>query len=419
MPVRDHYIESSNLLRYGMYSTLVVRGFGLSLDAKSLYIHIPFCSFACHYCDFSKTSDLSKNLVANYFEILKTHLHAEMSNLAPNLETVYFGGGTPGLFTSDFSGVLSVVSEHIVASTELTLEVNPNNLSIENLRYWQQLGFNRYSVGVQSFNPSGLKVLTRDHSLKQTIEAIGHLKSYADNWSLDLIYGWHGQTIGDWEADIKEAVNQNPPHISIYNLTYEPGTPYFLSEKRGRLKKPDQQVEERMYALACKLLAERGYEHYELASWSMPGMQSKHNSRYWDLGACVAIGSGAHGFRRESSSDPGVRYAHTKDIQSYIRDWESPTVEEGRSTSDLILELGLVRLRTRKGLVRSEISRIAGESYAEDLWVSLSASELIAPFLSKDSFILSEEKWFVENTYLREFHRRMEEVKGYKAGQHG
>ncbi len=316
------------------------------------------------------------------------------------------------MFTSEIGGLLALLEGKIRSSTEVTMEVNPNNLKPENFSYWTSVGINRFSVGVQSFQPKALKLLTRDHGAEQTDKALQILQRSEANWSLDLIYGWHDQTLTDWKEDLERALSYKPAHVSIYNLTYEPGTPYYLREQRGVLKKSPQEIEANMYQLACQTLSANGYDHYELASWCRPGKKSRHNSKYWDLMSCVAVGSGAHGFRLDASSSfsPGVRYSYPKNLKSYMNSWQEPLLEEGRRLLDLVLEYGLVRLRTRKGLSLADLEQLAGSRLSQKLWSALTKNTKMGLHTSESHLVLPEDQWILENAYLREFHSCLEKA---------
>jgi oxygen-independent coproporphyrinogen-3 oxidase len=200
-----------------------------------LYVHIPFCSAICHYCDFAKTANYSDDHVAQYFSHLEHQLRGWKSLLPPTqkFSSVFFGGGTPGLFTHQYDRLMTLIRDMSLAGAEISIEANPDNVTTEAISIWRSLGFNRLSIGVQSFDPRGLKDLTRTHSSRAARAAVELAAQYFPKSNADLIYGWAGQDANSWRTDLSELISTGVNHISLYALTYEGQTPFARAERRG------------------------------------------------------------------------------------------------------------------------------------------------------------------------------------------
>jgi len=284
----------------------------------ALYIHIPFCHALCHYCDFSKTANFDSTHVHTYFERIKHHLELILPGLKAPVSSVFFGGGTPGLFAKEYRPIFQVLRRLIADDAEVSLEANPRNCSHENLAVWGDLGFNRLSIGIQTFDEAGLKFLTRDHTTYDSEASIRNSRKYFKNVNVDLIYGWNGQTESSWERDLSVVGELGVPHLSLYNLTYEPRTPIGRAHHRGRLAGADEVSLLAYYERARQVLGATGYLHEEVSNWSQPGFSCRHNWVYWSGGTFVGIGAGAHGFIDDGTAT-GFRYAFSKDLRAFLR----------------------------------------------------------------------------------------------------
>jgi oxygen-independent coproporphyrinogen III oxidase len=268
-----------------------------------LYIHIPFCKQACHYCDFhfsTNQHDRSEVCQAIAWELgrQKNYLGGEP------LETIYFGGGTPSLLSQGeleviFSSIYS--NYNVVDGTEVTLEANPDDLTKEKLKILKQTGVNRLSLGIQSFDDTVLKFFNRAHSAKESIECVALAREVGfANLSLDLIYAVPGQSLNVWEENIKRAVALMPEHISAYSLTIEDKTAFGKWQQQGKLKAVDENESANGFELLTDLLSSSGYEHYEISNFCKPGFYSKHNSSYWKSRKYLGVGPSAHSYDGES-----------------------------------------------------------------------------------------------------------------------
>jgi len=268
-----------------------------------IYIHIPFCRKRCHYCDFFKSTDLSQK--ARLLAGLKKELQNRASELgSEEIATIYFGGGTPSvLLIDELKDLLNTIKENyqIAENAEITLEVNPDDLTQAILSALKQIGFNRLSMGVQSFSESDLKLMNRRHGVLQAVQSVKWAKKAGfSNISIDLIYGLPNQTIEDWERNIRIAVELDVQHISAYNLTYHEGTVFYDQLKKGILKELPDELSLQQFELLIKILKEAGFEHYEISNFCKPGLYSQHNSSYWKTKKYLGIGPSAHSYNLKS-----------------------------------------------------------------------------------------------------------------------
>ena len=282
----------------------------------SLYLHIPFCKHRCAYCDFNTYTSLL-DLRETYADALV----AEMSQVAGEtrrpVHTIFFGGGTPSLMSpASLERILAGVRTHfdLAADAEVTMEANPGTVDLDYLTAVHQPGINRISFGVQSVVASELALLEREHDFGTVVDAVAMARQVGlDNFNLDLIYGVPGQTLKSWEQSVRTVLDLDPTHLSLYCLTIEPGTPMQRWLLNGRIQPPDPDLAADQYELACTLLAEHGYDHYEISNWAKPGKACEHNLTYWRNGEYLGLGAGAHGHAA------GVRYQIVKQPRVYLR----------------------------------------------------------------------------------------------------
>lgn len=264
-----------------------------------IYIHIPFCRKRCHYCDFYKTTDFGHK-----FRLLKA-LNKELEIRAYELEsdeinTIYLGGGTPSVLQVDeLDELLKVIRQYyqVAPDAEITMEANPDDLKLPKLTALRQLGYNRLSMGVQSFSESDLKLMNRRHVVSQAVDSVKWAKAAGfSNISIDLIYGLPNQTLEEWEQNVLKALELDVQHISAYNLTYHEGTVFYDQLKKGHLKELPDELSVQQFEILRKILIEAGFEHYEISNFCKPGYYSKHNSSYWKSKKYLGIGPSAHSF---------------------------------------------------------------------------------------------------------------------------
>lgn len=365
----------------------------------ALYIHIPFCSQICHYCDFAKTANFDTSLIKNYFIRLKSELEKRIEDLqlTPSnfkLESIFLGGGTPGLFGNEIADILRVLEPYLVKDIEISLETNPENVTNDHLISWKDAGVNRVSIGVQSFQKKGLKFLTRTHDGNLAIDKIQQCMESIPNTNIDLIYGWKNQSLEDWQADLNQTCKLQVPHVSCYQLTIEPGTVFGRRLRRGVLTESSDEVFADYYNQACKSL--NNYNHEEVSNWSRGGYSCKHNWKYWSGEYYLAIGLGSHGYLPKGKF--GTRYANTRNLKKYIQNTEHET-EEVLDFPQWKLDFIVSSLRTELGVSIAEISRMEEtHSFKPTPAITRALAEGMAQW-KDDHFILSEEEWYRETAW--------------------
>jgi oxygen-independent coproporphyrinogen-3 oxidase len=287
-----------------------------SLTEYALYIHVPFCSTKCTYCAFNTYIDLD-DLIQPYVDaLIKEIQHLSTPDQSRIVKSIFFGGGTPSLLTfSQFQSIFSTIhrSFEVNDAAEITLESNPNDL---NESYAQQLldvGFNRISIGMQSAVENELQLFNRQHTTETVVDAVNFCrKAGFKNLNLDLIYGNPYQTLDQWRYSLETALDLHPEHFSLYGLELKGGTSLRDDVMNGAVPAPDDDLAADMYDLATELLAEHGFEQYEISNWSKSGRQSQHNLQYWHNLPYLGLGPGAHGFAN------GYRYSTVLAPQRYI-----------------------------------------------------------------------------------------------------
>ena len=267
-------------------------------EGVSLYIHIPFCKTKCPYCDFNTYQGIEA-LIEPYLKALLLEIQLWGVALGhPTVNTIFFGGGTPSYIPlENIDRILHTVADvfHIVADAETTLEANPGDLNEPALAQLLGTGVNRLSIGVQSLDDSLLSLLGRRHTAAEAVEAYKLARRAGfERVSLDLMYGLPGQTMNQWSNTLDRVLELAPPHLSLYCLTLEEGTPLEQWVRHGEVPEPDPDLAADMYTLARETLGPAGYCHYEISNWAMPGFQCLHNMAYWRNRAYLGVGPGAH-----------------------------------------------------------------------------------------------------------------------------
>jgi putative oxygen-independent coproporphyrinogen III oxidase len=289
-------------------------------DAAAAYVHIPFCSAVCPYCDFAVVAG-QDHLAARYIDAVC----AEVGGAEPwrPLDAVYFGGGTPSHVDPALLGKIlsAIASKHGLADdAEISLEANPEDFGHEQANGLHEIGFNRVSFGAQSFDDGVLASLGRRHVASQIETSVRAAREAGfDNVSIDLIYGTPRETDSSWQESVERGIAVDPDHLSCYALTVEPGTPLGRSVRNGD-EAPDPDVQADRYELADRLLTSAGFHRYEVSNWSRPARECRYNLTVWAQGEYEAYGNGAHGFR------DGRRYRNHRRLDAYIE-----RIESGRS----------------------------------------------------------------------------------------
>ena len=290
-----------------------------------VYIHFPFCTARCPYCDFA-TAVRPEIPHDSYADAVLAELKARapwfQTSGNPPLASIYFGGGTPGRWRPDALGrVLGDVQARFGdgADVEITVEANPGDLKPDNLHLLRALGVNRLSLGAQAFQDHLLARLGRNHSAAAIAPAFQAARSAGfDNLCADLMFGLPDQTLTDWQGSLDAMCALAPDHITAYALTVEAGTPFGVLERAGKLQRPGDDTVATMYAIGHDRLTAAGYEHYEISSYARPGRRSVHNSLYWTLGAYLGVGVSASSFRPLTSGE-GWRFSNPRSLGTYLR----------------------------------------------------------------------------------------------------
>jgi oxygen-independent coproporphyrinogen-3 oxidase len=280
---------------------------------RAAYIHVPFCAHHCGYCDFAVATG-QDHLADLYLEALT----AEMALLGEPqpVTTVFLGGGTPThLSARQLERLLTDVRRwlHLEAGHEFSVEANPGSIEGDKLQVLADHGVNRVSLGTQSFQPHLLKTLERNHDPADVPRAVKLVRQRIAQLSMDLIFGVPGQTLAEWDADLRQALALEPDHFSTYGLTFEKGTPLWKQRQRGEVRALDEEVELALYLHAMDTLEEAGFEHYEISSFARPGQRCRHNQVYWANEAYFGFGVGAARYIN------GCRSVNTRDLHGYMR----------------------------------------------------------------------------------------------------
>ena len=343
---------------------------------SGIYIHIPFCKQACHYCDFHFSTSLKKKeemvlALAKEITMRKNEFQDEV------IETIYFGGGTPSILEiSDFRLLIDTVYKHykVIDNPEITVEANPDDLisnelssraqSMDFYKEYRSLGINRLSIGIQSFFEDDLKLMNRAHNSAEAKKCLEIATQYFDNISIDLIYGIPGMTNEKWLQNVETALSFNVPHISSYALTVEPKTALSTFIKKGIIPKLDDEVAQEHFYLLVDKLSANGFIHYELSNFGKEHYFSKNNSSYWLGKKYIGIGPSAHSYDGISRSwNVSNNALYLKSIAQN----ELPSETEILSTTDRYNEYVMTGLRTIWGVSLHRIEKEFGKSYLDYL----------------------------------------------------
>jgi len=285
-----------------------------------LYIHIPFCRQKCPYCAFF-SQEYSGDGLTRYAELLcyEMSLVAEKTATRHELDSIYFGGGTPSLLDPQLVADLIKQAQNLFgleAQAEVTLEANPGTIDFQRLADFRQAGITRLSLGIQSFDDQMLRALGRIHTAHQAREAYTAARRTGfENIGIDLIHALPGQTRDMWLAELRQALQLAPEHLSIYGLTIEEGTPFAERYAGDSPLLPDEDLAAEMFESADDLLDAHGYAHYEIANYARAGFRSRHNSGYWKRDGYLGLGAGAHSFLKDSGF--GTRFSNAADLNEY------------------------------------------------------------------------------------------------------
>ena len=328
----------------------------------SAYVHIPFCTQICYYCDFSKVF-IKNQPVDDYLQALIREFE---SYDIEQLRTLYIGGGTPTSITAQqLDYLLTNLTKHLDLSVleEFTIEANPGDLTDDKIEVLKKSAVNRVSLGVQTFNDKQLKRIGRSHNESQIYSTIDHLKTAGfDNISIDLIYALPGQTMEDVKENVAKAIALDIPHLSLYSLILEHHTVFMNKMRRGKLNLPQEDLEVEMFEYIIAELEANGFEHYEISNFTKPGFESRHNLMYWDNAEYYGVGAGASGYLN------GVRYRNRGPIQHYLKavsEGNARLSEEVLTKDEMMEEELFLGLRKKSGVSIAKFEEKFGVSFEE------------------------------------------------------
>ena len=367
----------------------------------SAYVHIPFCTQICYYCDFSKVF-IKNQPVDSYLEHLIEEYH---SYDIKKLRTLYIGGGTPtALSAPQLAFLLEKLTDKLDLSCleELTIEANPGDLGQEKIAVLKDSPVNRVSLGVQTFNDRMLKQIGRSHLEKDIYENIANLKKAGfDNISIDLIYALPKQTMEDVKTNVSKAIALDIPHMSLYSLILENHTVFMNRMRRGKLPLPKEDLEAEMFEYIIAELEKAGFEHYEISNFSKPGFESRHNLMYWDNAEYYGIGAGASGYV------DGVRYKNHGPIRHYLQAVEAGNArvqEEVLTLNEKMEEEMFLGLRKKSGVSKKRFEEKFGLSFEDQygaVVTELTEQGLLVP--DRDIVRMTKKGLFLGDTVAEKF----------------
>ena len=325
-----------------------------------IYLHIPLCKQACSYCDFHFSTNFSSraeivNAIIKEIERRKGYLQSEV------IETIYFGGGTPSVLTNEeLRSILEKIKYNFDTNnvSETTLECNPDDLSKEKLKQLRDLGIDRLSIGLQSFNDEELKWMNRAHTAKESLESVWRAQDAGfENITIDLIYGSKFQDMKSWESTLQKALSLNVQHISAYNLTIENKTKLGVDHSRGKEPHVSEELSSEQFRAMINVFQSNGFMHYEISNFAKEGFFSRHNSNYWKGVKYLGLGPSAHSYNGESRQwNISSNAAYVQKMNSNLEYFEIETLNEQQKYNEYIL----TRLRTMWGCSIKEIEELFG-----------------------------------------------------------
>ena len=329
---------------------------------SGIYIHIPFCKQACHYCDFHFSTSMKKKEEMVLALAKEIHLRKDESS-EETIETIYFGGGTPSVLTSaEINFLIDAVYQNykVVEKPEITLEANPDDLSEERILELSKSKINRLSIGIQSFYEDDLKMMNRAHNSAEAKRCLEFATQYFDNISLDLIYGIPGMSNEKWKQNIETALSFGIPHISSYALTVEPKTALNKLIQTGKITAPNDEAAQEHFAILVETLESKGFVHYELSNFAKENYFSKNNSAYWLGKKYIGIGPSAHSYNGIARS---WNVANNPIYLKSIQEDKLPNETEILSVADRYNEYIMTGLRTIWGVSFDRVEKEFGVEY--------------------------------------------------------
>ena len=329
-----------------------------------IYVHIPFCRKACHYCNFHFSTTLHRR--GEMMDAMRREIELSAPQEKETVNTLYFGGGTPSLLApEELAGLMAPIRRHfnISEQAEITLEANPDDIRPEKIRIWTSLGINRLSIGIQSFREQDLKWMNRAHDAQQARQCIDIARDGGIvNLSIDLIYGTPGLSNEAWLENMRIASTLDIPHLSCYALTVEPGTALDSMIRKQKSAAPVSDIQAEHFLMAMDRLGDAGYEHYEISNFALPGMRSRHNSAYWQGIPYIGIGPSAHAFDgRDRRWNVANNAAYIRSLQEGRIPFEAETLTDTQRLNEYVM----TSLRTIEGMDMDRIRRDWGNAAAE------------------------------------------------------
>ena len=337
-----------------------------------LYLHIPFCKQACHYCDFHFSTNLSQK--SALVDALCAEISLQKDYLpAQPLETIYFGGGTPSLLTeNELAQIFEAIHTHFTVSpsAEITLEANPDDLTLDKLRLLRRY-VNRLSIGIQTFDETTLRWMNRAHTATEAETCVWLAREAGfENMSVDVIYGIPNRETSLWQLDLEKVLALNVPHLSAYALTIEPDTAFGRWEKKGKLPAADETLAAEHFETLTKSLTGAGYAHYEISNFARHGQYARHNTAYWQRRPYLGIGPSAHSYNDHSRQH---NMANNALYTANIRQGKLPAEVEQLTRSDQVNEYLLTGLRTQWGCSIAELDALLQGDFSQKQGQDLAA----------------------------------------------
>lgn len=359
-------------------------------NIKSCYIHIPFCSNICSYCDFCKFY-YQDTLVEQYLDILLKEISERYRGNF--LDTIYIGGGTPSVLSiSQLEKLLNGLScLQYSLETEFTIECNLLDITEEKLQLFQKYGINRLSIGIQSSHAENLQLLERNYTRKEIVSYLMLAKKYFSNINLDLIYAIPGETIKMLREDLEFFLSLDVPHISAYSLMIEEHTKLGIQKR----KPISEELDQRMYEIIHQTFTEYGYSHYEISNYAYVGYESRHNQTYWSNRQYYGFGLGASGYVGD------IRYTNTKNIKKYLSGnylKEQETISSSIDASNY----AILGFRTLKGICKTEFLEKIGVDFKQYFDIDTLLKENII-LETENSYYLNPNYWYISNEILVKF----------------
>ncbi len=334
----------------------------------AVYVHWPFCLSKCPYCDFNSHVRHGGVDEARFLRAYETEIAATAERVpGRTVSSIFFGGGTPSLMqASSVQTILDSIAKHwsVAPDVEVTLEANPTSVEATRFRGYRTAGVNRVSLGVQALDDAALKELGRLHTAQEALDAVAVARSIFDRYSFDLIYARPRQSLDAWAAELKHAIAEAAEHLSLYQLTIEPDTPFFGLHKAGKLIVPDEDLARDLYDLTQSICSEAGLPAYEISNHARPGAECRHNLVYWRGHDYAGVGPGAHG--RLTIDDRRVATATEKRPEAWLVRVEETgagfTVDEKLTSGEAADEYLLMGLRLAEGIDTARYSALSGRN---------------------------------------------------------